>query len=58
MVSGEGFPFPMLGRALRERHASGRTPDEDFRHSLRLMLTGLRVLGEGVRLAWEPAAGG
>ncbi|RGA03720.1 TetR family transcriptional regulator [Microbispora triticiradicis] len=46
MVSDERFPFPTLARALRERHASGRTADEDFHYSLTLMLTGLRVLHE------------
>ncbi|MEU6278262.1 TetR/AcrR family transcriptional regulator C-terminal domain-containing protein [Streptomyces populi] len=38
------FPFPTLARALRERHASGSTPDDDFRYSLALMLTGLRAV--------------
>jgi TetR/AcrR family tetracycline transcriptional repressor len=46
VASDEGFPFPTLARALRERHASGSTPDEDFRYSLSLMLTGLRTIHE------------
>ena len=44
LASDEEFPFPTLARALRERHASGDTPDEDFRYSLSLMLTGLRTM--------------
>jgi TetR/AcrR family tetracycline transcriptional repressor len=49
MASDEEFPFPVLARALRERHASGGTADEDFRYSLSLMLTGLRTLHEEPR---------
>lgn len=44
IVSEDGFPFPALARSLRERHASGRTADDDFRYSLSLMLSGLRTV--------------
>jgi TetR/AcrR family tetracycline transcriptional repressor len=30
-LSGAGFPFPTLARAMRERHAAGATLDDDFR---------------------------
>lgn len=53
MVSDERFPFPTVARALRERHASGGTPGDDFRYSLALMLTGLRVLHEGAHPSRE-----
>ncbi|MDR8414048.1 TetR/AcrR family transcriptional regulator C-terminal domain-containing protein [Nonomuraea sp. 3-1Str] len=43
-VTSESFPFPVLARALRERHTAGATPDEDFGYSLTIMLTGLRTL--------------
>ncbi|MCF3960358.1 TetR/AcrR family transcriptional regulator C-terminal domain-containing protein [Streptomyces fuscigenes] len=43
-IADPDFPFPVLARALRERHAAGDTPDDDFRHGLAIMLTGLRTL--------------
>ncbi|MCZ4125887.1 TetR/AcrR family transcriptional regulator C-terminal domain-containing protein [Streptomyces sp. H39-S7] len=43
-ASSEQFPFPTLARALSERHASGSTPEDDFRYSLTIMLTGLRTI--------------
>lgn len=43
-ASSDRFPFPTLARALSERHASGSTPEDDFRYSLTIMLTGLRTL--------------
>ncbi|MFI6326379.1 TetR/AcrR family transcriptional regulator C-terminal domain-containing protein [Nonomuraea sp. NPDC050556] len=44
-ASSPDFPFPTLGRALVERHAAGSSPDDDFRYSLGIMLTGLRATG-------------
>lgn len=44
MVTDERFPFPVLGQALRERHAIGGTLDDDFRYSLAIMLSGLRAI--------------
>ncbi|MEU6711550.1 TetR/AcrR family transcriptional regulator C-terminal domain-containing protein [Nonomuraea sp. NPDC046802] len=38
------IPFPTLGAAMRERHAAGTTPDDDFHYSLDIMITGLRTL--------------
>ncbi|MFG2652599.1 TetR/AcrR family transcriptional regulator C-terminal domain-containing protein [Streptomyces sp. NPDC048436] len=43
-ASAPDFPFPVLAGALRERHAAGSTPDDDFRYSLTIMLTGLRAM--------------
>ncbi|GAA3141838.1 TetR/AcrR family transcriptional regulator C-terminal domain-containing protein [Nonomuraea roseoviolacea] len=43
-VARDGFPFPVLAAALRERHEAGITPEEDFGYSLTIMLTGLRAL--------------
>jgi AcrR family transcriptional regulator len=40
----EDFPYPVLARALRERHAAAATPDDDFRFALAIMLTGLRTM--------------
>jgi TetR/AcrR family tetracycline transcriptional repressor len=43
-VNAEDFPFPTLAQALRERHATTATPDDDFCYSLSIMLAGLRAL--------------
>jgi AcrR family transcriptional regulator len=45
-ISADDFPFPTLARALRERHASQATPDDDFRYTLSILLTGLTALRE------------
>jgi TetR/AcrR family tetracycline transcriptional repressor len=45
-VNGEDFPFPTLAQALRERHATANTPDDDFAYTLSIMLAGLRTLHE------------
>lgn len=44
LIRNDAFPFPVLAEALRERHEQGATPDEDFRYSLTIFLTGLRTI--------------
>lgn len=44
MLASGTIPFPTLGAAMRERHAAGATPDDDFRYGLTIMITGLRAL--------------
>ncbi len=43
-IDADDFPFPTLARALRERHATGTTPDDDFRYTLSILLAGLHAL--------------
>ena len=44
MISDPAFPFPLLARSLRERHAAAATPDDDFDYALAIVLAGLRTL--------------
>lgn len=44
LLASGAFPYPALGAAMRERLAAGATPDDDFRYSLTIMITGLRTL--------------
>jgi TetR/AcrR family tetracycline transcriptional repressor len=38
------IPFPLMARGLRERHAAGATPADDFRYALGILLAGLAAV--------------
>ncbi|QWF84666.1 TetR family transcriptional regulator [Amycolatopsis sp. CA-230715] len=46
LVSQDDFPFPLMARGMRERHAAGSTPADDFGYALEILLTGLRAIHE------------